>query len=674
MAIKAKDLYVNLLFNRITGGALNNNSKISSIGVHPGYGRIDTKNKIRKMWIIQNIPNELPYNIVELLKCKLEGIPGVKTIITTHNIPVNIAIHSDQFKNMRDAEGRRYEDYKEVFNSLRKNEQDSGKSYFTSRGKVTINRRKLDTLRLNSMSYDYIFKHQSSGGKFFRTYIIIEAIFNTNPNEIARESQQGNIKSYSKLLETLLKGNQIDYKMITNNTSEFLENFGVCGELSPRFKQRSILTSDDDLAGNSITRTIGLVGGKGVLLGTDWRTRLPIFVDFCGSGNAQIILVYGRTGSGKSIMSFGIALSFLVEGAHCTVIDIKGNEWSKLLKYVPSGKIISMGGTEGRFVNTLRLDDLDVKDEEALQYYNMALKGTVKLMETIIGDTPQDISSGDINAQVTQIVKKTLTNHGVVGDQRYTFEKTKDLKLTALMKTTEELIKSCSSQDDAVELRILQLIKRRCERILGQGAANLFKDEITLAEVLKSPLVIFSFDKNVDTSLDNMDALRVFMVQHLDMKKQFVRKQHKLQSVSFYEELQRTKQMGSLVSYVNHTVTGSRSNNVTIFLLINSLAALDNDMEAVKASITSKIIGITNDDDKKRLEESYGCRHIMDLINKISDPSESSIDAQEYNHCFVLDYNTGQDDTDIGNSADSAIFKSVLNPKMLADLSTRDTQ
>lgn len=674
MKLRVRDLYSNLIFNRITKGELNNNAKISSIGINPGYGRIDTKNKVRKMWVIHNVPNELPYNIVELLKCKLNMIPGVKTMISVHNVPTNIPIHSSNFTNSRKDTKKQFENYKQVFESLRDDEQDVGKTYFTNNGRVTINKRRYDTLRLNADSYDYIFKHISSGGKFFRTYIIIEAIFNINPNEFTRESQKGNMNSYEKLLETILKGNNIEYSMVTNNTSEFLENFGACGELNQRYKQRSLLTSDDDLAGNSITRTLGLVGGKGILIGTDWRTRLPIFVDFFGSGNAQIILVYGRTGSGKSIMSFGIALSFIVEGAHCTVIDIKGNEWSKLLQYIPNGKIISMGGTEGKFVNTLRLDDLEVSKENSLQYYNMALRGTVKLMETIIGEGTNDISFNDIDGQVMQIVRKTLNNAGVQADQPYTFKNTKNLKLTELMHTIDGLIKSCVSKEDQMDLKVLKLIKNRCEPILGQASANLFKDEITLAEVLESPLVIFSFDKNVDVMLDIMDSLRVFMVQHLDMKKQFIRKQQKLQSVSFYEELQRTKQMGSLVSYINHTVTGSRSNNVTIFLLINSLEALDNDMEAVKASITSKIIGITNDDDKKRLQESYGCKHIMHLIDKISDPEESGIDSQVYNHCFVLDYNTGQDTTDLGTSSDSAIFKSVLNPNMIKSLETRDIQ
>lgn len=674
MKLRVRDLYSNLIFNRITKGELNNNAKISSIGINPGYGRIDTKNKVRKMWIIHNVPNELPYNIVELLKCKLDIIPGVKTMISVHNVPTNIPIHSSNFTASRKDAKNKFENYKQVFESLRDDEQDVGKTYFTNNGRVTINKRRYDTLRLNADSYDYIFKHISSGGKFFRTYIIIEALFNINPNEYTKEAQKGNMTSYEKLLETILKGNNIEYSMVTNNTSEFLENFGACGELNPRYKQRSLLTSDDDLAGNSITRTLGLVGGKGVLIGTDWRTRLPIFVDFFGSGNAQIILVYGRTGSGKSIMSFGIALSFIVEGAHCTVIDIKGNEWSKLLQYIPNGKIISMGGTEGKFVNTLRLDDLEVSKENALQYYNMALRGTVKLMETIIGEGTNDIAMSDIDSQVTQIVRKTLNNAGVQADQPYTFKKTKDLKLTELMNTIDGLMKSCTNKEDQMDLKILKLIKNRCEPILGQASANLFKDEITLAEVLESPLVIFSFDKNVDVMLDIMDSLRVFMVQHLDMKKQFIRKQQKLQSVSFYEELQRTKQMGSLVTYINHTVTGSRSNNVTIFLLINSLEALDNDMEAVKASITSKIIGITNDDDKRRLKESYGCKHIMHLIDKISDPEESGIDSQVYNHCFVLDYNTGQDTTDLGTSSDSAIFKSVLKPSMIKSLETRDTQ
>lgn len=151
------------------------------------------------------------------------------------------------------------------------------------------------------------------------------------------------------------------------------------------------------------------------------------------------------------------------------------------------------------------------------------------------------------------------------------------------------------------------------------------------------------------------------MVQYLDTKKQSIRKEQKLHTAAFYEELQRSNQFGKLVETISHSVTGSRSNNVMIFLLLNAVSVFNNnELNAIKSNITTKIVGKLEDGDIDLLVKEYGCKPIQKQLEKINDKS-----TNRWQNCFAILYDTGVD-------VDKAIYRTVVPQYMLEQFKTRD--
>ena len=151
------------------------------------------------------------------------------------------------------------------------------------------------------------------------------------------------------------------------------------------------------------------------------------------------------------------------------------------------------------------------------------------------------------------------------------------------------------------------------------------------------------------------------MVQFLDGKKQYMRKKKKLHTAAFYEELQRAKSFGSLASEISHKVTGSRSNNVIIFLLFNAINTFDDkEFFAIRSNITTKIVGKVENEDIKTLVDSYGCKPIEGYLNRIT-----SDETGRFQHCFAIQYDTGMD-------VDRTIYRTVMPKEMSEHFNTRD--
>lgn len=638
--MKLTDLYAELFANWWTDGKIVSSANISPTGIKPAFGRIKTSRYIRKMWTINTIPNHCEYNIVEVIKILMyREFPDVKTFVVTHNVPCKVNNTGDAFQRyMKNAE-EKYSMYADMMSKFSEADQEMGKDIRIGAKKYQFRKRDMEKRKAEYDSYYYVNKHQNSDGNFFRTTISIEALF----------TDEHTMQLYKKRLQEFLKQKSISFREVRQDSSTFLDNYGVAGFLTGKSGAKSVLLSDENLANNSPTRIKGLVGGSGALLGMDFSTNLPLFVNFFESSSAQINLVYGRTGSGKTYVCFQIAMSLIGDGVHCSAIDIKGNEWLKMGAVVPT-MVISMGNADSRFVNTLRLDDIAVDSSNCRYYYETAVKGTVELLKIMTNLQPADrCNPTDLDNCLKQAVMKVLSQREVYDNVPDSFKNTEGIKLAEVIGSLQGMASSKAYEKTGKD-KVALIACERCSSYLSAEGINAeaFKNEITLGEILDCPMVIYSFDKNSNTVMDIMDAMRVFMVQFLDTKKQSIRKSQAKHSAAFYEELQRCSEFGDLVTYISHSVTGSRSNNVKLFLLINDLSTLNGTaLESVKSSVTTKIIGRTNKSDRARLQEAFDCERIIKDIEKLEKKDDI------YKHCFVIDYDTGK-------HRDNTIYQVVL--------------
>ena len=374
----------------------------------------------------------------------------------------------------------------------------------------------------------------------------------------------------------------------------------------------------------------------------------------------QVIMMLAKSGAGKTFSAFQIALSLIALDIHVSAIDIKGREWRKLLKFV-DGVEINMDDENPRFVNTMRLDDFGCTRENCEYYFRMAVRATVNLLSIMVNLKPEEGNVTDLETILEQAVLKYFSQNNVDSKNPKTFVNTRRMKYADIIDIISDLATTKSYSEDQREL--CSVIRTRCSTyFVTEGRySKAFKNEITVAEVLRKPLVIYSFNKNADVMLDTMDTLRVFMVQYLDTKKQSIRKEQKLHTAAFYEELQRSNQFGKLVETISHAVTGSRSNNVMIFLLLNAVSVFNNnELNAIKSNITTKIVGKLEDGDIDLLVKEYGCKPIQKQLEKINDKS-----TNRWQNCFAILYDTGVD-------VDKAIYRTVVPQYMLEQFKTRD--
>ena len=652
--LKLTDLYAEYFANLISGGNLINRDKISLLGIRPLFDRYLTNQYITKAWMVVGIPVHFNKNLTQLIRTEMHEIhPEVTTIIHMYNSPVNVKIFSDNFKRHMRAAADNYYRYRDVFESLSDVDKETGIAERDgSGGRISIDSDTLNSIKDNYDSYMYVHHAVANGKTFSNTYYFIQA-------SCKRKEE---MNKYSKDLEKMLRGLGIYLRSIHGNVGQYLDNFCPAAfmQVSPS-KYRTMLMSQENIAALMPSNTKGLVGKRGIMIGMDWDTKLPFRLDLTSAGAAQVILIEGMSGCGKTLLSFEIAVELTSFGVHCSVTDIKGGEWSKLNKYVDTLEI-DMSGDSARFVNLMRLDDLECTPADSSEAYDKAIMNTVGLFEVCTNLQESEGNASDLRSILNQAVEKVYSTAGIVKTNPKTFQKTRYFQYADVLDVLSTLEYSRSYSDQ--QRMLCKLIKVRCSAyFLGEGRYSAaFKNELTVSDVLDTPLIIYNFNKNAGETLDMIDNIRVFMSRCLDSRKHFIRKKKGLHQAAFYEELQRCGSMGTFINNISADVTGSRSNNLTVFLLMNAISTMDSQaFAAIKSNITTKIIGKSTNKDIERLVKEYDCEDIEQSLQLIRKNTSG-----KYTNCFGISF-------DVGNDKDTLILKTVLPKDMLETFKTRDS-
>lgn len=655
--MKLADIYSFYIAHWLNGGAFLRRGKMAGTSIKSDYNAIMTKKAIKKVFRIYAItPENYDIAFLDLLRDKMfEECPNVRTTINTMNYPTHINVSSEKFIQQMSKASNRYETYKDVFENQDRTAKITGKTYRLPGGtSIRLTKSRLDEYRQLYSSYDYVFHYSGQGGAMHQTSIFIEAISNSIRD----------LNKYKEAIFGLVKQLKMDCSEIRGINKAYLMQFGAAvpppKTLNRKFLPQ-LLFSDENIAAFSTYKSRGLVSGSGVLFGMDYRTKLPLLVPLFESSSAQVSILAGKTGSGKTYMAFQIALSLIAEGVAISAIDIKGREWIKLAKYVKT-KIITLDERNPSFVNILRLDDLHITERNAYELFNVAVRGTVQLLSLIVNLNENEGNISDLEMFLREAVLKLYNMNNISPDNPCSFENTKTLKYQDLMPILEDL-KLCSSFTEK-QKETAQLARTRINTYLGESGlfSDAFKNEISLNDVLEAPLVIYEFNKNNASMTDTLDVLRIFMVQFLDSKKKSFLKEQKKFIGCFYEELQRCDQFGNLIEYICADVTGSRSNNVLVYLLLNSLKVIQSERaQDISSNITSFIVGNVEDYDTHRIENNFGQKWLATQLQLFNEKKSL------YRHCFAVHIDTGL-------HIYETVSKVILPKDMSEQFKTRDTK
>lgn len=652
--MRLRDLYTEHFANWLTSGSFILRDRLSSLGIKPAFDRILTKKCVTKVWAVTSIPVYFDKHLTHLVRTMMfEMHPNVKTLVNVVNKSTRVAVKTDVFKRQLSSASNRYEDYKRFYDSLSSADQLTGKVIRGPGGqRIQIRTEDLNRLKERYDSYATVYEHTIKGGQFFHSYVFIQASAKTN-----REMNE-----YRRSLQDLMAGLGVTITELQGNISHYLMNFGPAGYLSEEHtKFPYMLMSDQNIAGLSAYKTRGLVGGKGILMGVDKFSKLPFFLSFTSSTAVQVILMIGLSGWGKTFLANMKAMGLGAEDVHVSVVDIKGGEWEKAKEFMPT-LVISMDDKSSSFVNTMRLDDLDVSKDDASFMYYTAIHGTVQLFSTLVNLQPNEGNIADLEMVLEIAATKVMDMNKVFKDNPETFVKTRNIKYSDVVDVVGQLGETSQSLTEDQKKLCELVVSRTTPYFKMEGRySEAFKNEITLREVLDTKLVVYSFNKNNNMTMGVLDNVKAFMAKFLSMKKQFVRKSQGLFTADFYEEVQRVdNNLGNMLNFISQNVTGSRSNNVIIFLLLNAISSFSSkDAEAIKSNVSTVVAGRLYSKDIQVIAETFDCHDLvpyMELINS-DDPA--------YKYCFAIKYNNGI-------TIDKTVYKAVPPVYVEEELRTRD--
>lgn len=650
-------IYSYLIANWLNGGGFINRGKMSPLDILPEYNIVFTKSSAKKIYRITGIkPENSDMCFVDYIRETMFSLhPDVETIITIHNHPTKLDVTSDKFNRQMSRASESYTTYREAFESQSGLARLTGKTYrLPGGGRMRLSKEKLDDLRQVFMSYYYLYTYVAAGGTLTLTEIFIE---------FAGEDTKA-VKSAGNDLRSLLLPLNIGCEEVRSVTKSYLKEHGPAVPIPMKLNKRflpQLLFSEENSVAFSSYKACGLVGEKGLLMGVDFRSRLPFSIDLFAAPAAQVFLLMGRTGSGKTYTAWQMALSALALGEYVTAIDIKGREWSRLCPFVKS-KVITLDERNPSFVNTLRLDDLNVNSSNASELFNTAIKGTIQLLMLIINLREHEGNPNDLELVLREAVLKVYSQRGVSPDNPASFKTTSKLSYADILPVLEDLSTTVSYTE--AQRKMVSLARARCHSYLGSSGifAEAFQNEITLSEILHTPLVIYEFNKNQNAMTDTLDVLRIFMVQFLDSKKKAMLREHDKFLFCFYEELQRCDQFGNLLEYICADVTGSRSNNAVIVLLLNSLKVLRGERaQDIRSNITSFVCGLVEENDITTIREDFNrpwLAHQLELFQE---------HPNIYRNCFAAMVDTGAETM-------QTVFKVQFPEELRSRFQTRTTR
>lgn len=634
---------------------------MSSLGIRPLYDRIITKSSVKKVLVVTNFPTNLKYNFSSAINRNVSLLhPDCDVIVTTQNFNSDLkqTVRGKDFKKNMSLAEERATNYEIGMNQLSDTERTTGKSIRLPGGaKIHVSNEELKRLKDNYKSYKYVYDSVVDGNAVLTSYVFLELIAPDNKR----------MRALMETVDDLLTKMECGFTEIRNANSKYLSSMSPTGyfyrENGDKNFHTNLLTSEN-LGYLMPYMSNGFIGdGSGTLMGLDIGSRAPFILNFNKTGDRQIIAYIVPSGKGKTMTSNMIALFMVGQGVHCSAFDVKGEEWNKLKVFIPSLLEINVSSAGGSYVNTMRLDDIvdlingDKLDAE--QFLASAKESTVEIVKIMSSYTnPNTPNYADAVSIIERGVSKYFSTNNVMARNYKTFSNTSNMNYKDLVNFIGELKSDVNFKDN---INVINSVVTRSTSFMDTNTIFEGK-EITIKEVLESPLVVYSFNKNRDgVSNEVVDSIRTFMFTYLDMKKIYIRKMRKLSTTCFYEELQRKEEFARLIKFINAIVTGARSSNVTVFLLCNSPRTfIDPSLSGVTSNISTYILGPVAKNDYPIIEQLG----MGDLIPRLEEMTDN---PDKYNHCFLCKFDTGIE-------RDTCIFTAMVPPRVKEALKSRDTE
>lgn len=617
------EMYVDKLTYLISkGGKIRKIGDVNKDSFQIATDRIYTYNNIIKIFAIEETPDLINIDFEHELRTNfINRFPTCELVLREYNLPYYIDFESKDIIFHLEYWAKRG-------HRLSVDEEETKNDFVR-----TLIETKSKSLRVNRekrmlSSFFKVKEYQKKGFRFNRTY---KFAYIYAPDEFKLDDCAAFIKeSYTDYKVTLIKG----------ILPQFLKTFGTAYLEDDKTMLHSLNTQVlADIDSAKITPyEQGSSGAKGICVGLDVETNLPVNLPLSSDAKGKTVLIVGPTGEGKSAEAKGIAYFHKINKDRIVFMDYEGYEYNAFIKKY-GGIKISQDLVNPVCVNSMKLGDCRyTTEDEAKRRLNKAKSSTSMIFKLLYADSIGEMDSSDLNKIIDDVIQQTYMRFNVVEGDRQTYHNS--LKITYFDIYDTLQIQSKSSKESQSYLELMDNAINRLASYWSRTGSKrfLFEREVSFEDIYNANIIQFSLGmaEQRENTVEAKDVrLKYFNLEYILTEYALYNRSKDIFTAVFLEELQRAEGDEILMRLYNHLITGGRKLNLNNYILTNSLKNLftspSKDAKAIAENINILLIGPIKKEARDALIEAYDLEQLRSQIENVAS-------LPEYDYSFLMTY------------------------------------
>lgn len=436
----------------------------------------------------------------------------------------------------------------------------------------------------------------------------------------------------------------------------------------------------------------GKIGKGGISFGNDIYSGYGVYKTVKKRDtDAENIFITAETGGGKSYYLKALILQLIGDEMYRgTINDIEGFEYlpfGGLVSNFCSVVVLNMAEGQGCYFDPVEIH-LTGNAKLDADMFNISKNFTTSILKVCLGkklSTENEWATKIVDNAVARAYSKMGVDEFDMStwgnskgyDLYFVYEQFKDLYREVQKFMSEEnkfnlelydIYKVNEGYVDALDKVVARLSEYFESLSHGGIRANVFRNKVSLGEIVKAKLVINSFGM-AGKSSDAVDPVQMALAQlsaaNISYLRSIFSKADGVYNFKVWEEFQRWGSFEGSVATIKQAITGGRKLGDINFIVTNNVKELlDDDRFAIFDNITSFAVGaIESATVRKRVAEELSVPNLLPELDKLvlKKGSTESFEAQDtqqdqsiYEHAFLLRL----------DSSITTIVKTILPPEI----------
>ncbi len=553
--------YGDLLFNKLSSGLTERGVELEPHTDQLGFNKITTKNFYEYYVQIQQMPAELPFDLVSIIRNDLKRkYPNKKVYVDllqqcNHHIIKNNRSFKQTIEEFRIS-------LKKTSKRMAEAQEEGYVSDYADEIMGWENRK--------HASFNYFKKCRREGIETpIVSYIFRIRVFrDDNPNESNRQ------KFLFDAINDVFLSLGFKYKIVDTYLYDLLYSISpfshTVGKLTKTFLSNRVLSTEIISTETPVGQGTSPLGN--IILGNDLFNHIPVGIDLHpASGGGTNGFIVATNGGGKSMLSKQIAEQSLAIGDYTYIIDYEGSEYKPLGDNY-GATYLNLKSNVGYYYDPLRLASLTGIEEIDGDVLNNAISGVMELTSILMGKPLTEVQVSILDSVISEEFKM----NDVDSKDPETWINGCNMSIKDLTyfisKLNDSTIQREKYGEDLIELHAVY-------KTYFEGMqSSLFKVPLSIDDIKDARLFIVQFGSDSSKELMGEDPVSVRVAQlsiiFLFQELARFRRSKNQNCLILLEELQRYIEHKGSVQWINTMYTGIRKCNGSIISMINDPSKL----------------------------------------------------------------------------------------------------